>query len=387
MDIMRFQNILGTIMSKIKIGLVTAWGECGMGYVARNWTYTFDKYPEKVEYQIYSRSFPWLTNFRWHGSNVVQGSEDMDINHPKFWDWVDQFKPNVILFQDQNIYSKSLMYEESKRLKKLGIKLINYPDWIKRGDLEKYRGLYDINLAHINRNYDWLVNAKVENPILIPWGVIIDNFPFYERKVKGSIKFYINIGTGTIRKGYTFIPKALEKMKGNIFSRYLYPKKFKYEFIATAIKNSNTRINKSFLKYFSSNPQCTFYNKTADNKKGGLYQLGDVYIYPTMREGIGLTITESMCSGMPIVTTNYPTMNEWIDNGKQGYLIKPKKIIQSSMPTDKVYIDTKHLAEILINYIENPELVTEQSFKSREKIVKYYNWDDRDQLILKTIEP
>ena len=30
-------------MNKIRLGLVTAWGECGMGYVARNWVYTFNK--------------------------------------------------------------------------------------------------------------------------------------------------------------------------------------------------------------------------------------------------------------------------------------------------------------------------------------------------------
>ena len=34
-------------MSKIKVGLVTAWGECGMGYVARNWIYTFNKFIDK----------------------------------------------------------------------------------------------------------------------------------------------------------------------------------------------------------------------------------------------------------------------------------------------------------------------------------------------------
>ncbi len=29
-------------MSKVRVGLVTAWGECGMGYLARNWVYTFE---------------------------------------------------------------------------------------------------------------------------------------------------------------------------------------------------------------------------------------------------------------------------------------------------------------------------------------------------------
>ena len=89
-------------MSKVNIGLVTAWGECGMGYVAQNWIYTFNKFIDQINYQIYSRAHPWLTPFRWYGPNIVNGPEQMDINHPHFWSWVDKFKPDIIFFQDQN---------------------------------------------------------------------------------------------------------------------------------------------------------------------------------------------------------------------------------------------------------------------------------------------
>ena len=128
---------------KIKVGLVTAWGECGMGYLAKNWVYTLNKFPEKIELQIFSRAKKWLTPYRWHGDNVVQGKESMDINNSTFWKWIDVFKPDVILFQDQNIYSKTEMQEESSKLKKMGIKLINYPDSLHWNELEKHKGLYD----------------------------------------------------------------------------------------------------------------------------------------------------------------------------------------------------------------------------------------------------
>jgi len=69
----------------------------------------------------------------------------MEIDHPHFWKWVKSYKPDVILFQDQNIYGKSKMQEETSRLKKMGIKLINYPDWIRRGDIEQYKGFIGIH--------------------------------------------------------------------------------------------------------------------------------------------------------------------------------------------------------------------------------------------------
>ena len=310
----------------------------------------------------------------------------MNINHNHFWDWINNFKPDVIFFQDQNIYGNSQMKEETLKLRKMGIKLINYPDWIKRGDIEKYKGLYDINLSHVKRNHQWLVDAQIENPIYIPWGVITDNFPFLKRQVQDKVKFYINIGTGSNRKGYSQIPQALNIMKGNLLNRLYNPEIHKFLFIATSIENSENRIDQYFLKYFKNHPNCEIYFKTADNSSGGLFDYGDVYIYPTTREGIGLTITEAMCTGMPVVTSDYPTMNEWITNKQDGRLIKVSKIKKSSMPMDKVFIDTSHLANIMLDYINYPEQIEEQSVNARKKIEAKFDWDKRDHDILNLFE-
>jgi len=52
--------------NKIKVGLVTAWGECGMGYLAKNWVYTLNKFLDEITgiskidvekiYQMYQKS-------------------------------------------------------------------------------------------------------------------------------------------------------------------------------------------------------------------------------------------------------------------------------------------------------------------------------------------
>tara|TARA_A100001011_G_scaffold400536_1_gene515993 strand:+ start:7620 stop:8735 length:1116 start_codon:yes stop_codon:yes gene_type:complete len=369
-------------MKKINIGLVTAWGECGMGYLAKNWVYTLDKFQDKINLQIFSRAKEWLTPYRWKGDNIVQGPESMDINNSTFWNWIESFKPDIILFQDQNIYSKSFMKEESMRLKKLGIKLINYPDSIHWGELEKHPGIYHTSIAHIKRNYSWLKDYKIDNPVFIPWGVITKNFPFKERQVKDKVKFYINIGTGTPRKGYNLLPKSINK----ISQKSSYRKEnYDYKFIASAIKDSNNRINNNFIKFFNNHEKCELIFKTADNTKGGLFNLGDIYIYPTHMEGVGLTITESMSCGMPVVTSNFSTMNEWIDDNVDGRLIDLSKIKKGRRPTMKVYADINHISEIMIDYIKNPDKVNQHSINARKKIEKCYNWDDRDQDFLNLI--
>ena len=100
---------------------------------------------------------------------------------------------------------------------------------------------------------------------------------------------------------------------------------------------------------------------------------------------MGLTISEAMCTGMPVVTSDYPTMNEWLDDDVEGRLIRPAKIKRGSMPMNKVLIDTSYLAEIMINYIDHPENVEEQSFNARKRIETDFNWDDRDEQIIKLI--
>jgi len=370
-------------MPKRRVGLVTAWGECGMGYLARNWIYTFEKYPDLIEYQIFSRALPWLTPFRWHGPNVVEGPESMDIDHPLFWQWVERFKPEVIFFQDQNLYGRSAMREESARLHRLGIKLINYPDWVRWGDVERYRGLYDVNLAHVERNYRWLVTAGVENPTLIRWGVILKHFPYIQRQADKLVRFYLNAGTGTPRKGYEVLPKTLRALDRLV--QRAEPAA-DYQFLLSAIEGSRGKFKSSFLRRYLRLPRARFIIRTADNLQGGLFSLGDVYVYPTRREGVGLTITEAMATGMPVVVPDYPTMNEWLTDRVEGRLIKVRKVRKSSLMTGKVFVDEHHLAEILLDYLEHPERVAEQSLAARKKVETEYNWDDRDGEILRLLD-
>lgn len=43
-----------------------------------------------------------------------------------------------------------------------------------------------------------------------------------------------------------------------------------------------------------------------------LYSTGDVCVQPSKMEGIGFMVLEPACAGMPVITTDYPPMNEFI---------------------------------------------------------------------------
>jgi|GEM_PF-40378 len=59
---------------------------------------------------------------------------------------------------------------------------------------------------------------------------------------------------------------------------------------------------------------------------GGLIKQKGIYIAPREREGIGHSFLEAMAMGKAVVAVDNPTMNEYIEHGKTGYLFDLKKI-------------------------------------------------------------
>ncbi|EDY19604.1 glycosyl transferase group 1 [Chthoniobacter flavus Ellin428] len=47
---------------------------------------------------------------------------------------------------------------------------------------------------------------------------------------------------------------------------------------------------------------------------GDLYRQGDVAVQPSKCEGLGFMILEAIASGLPVVTTDYPPMNEYVSS-------------------------------------------------------------------------
>lgn len=55
----------------------------------------------------------------------------------------------------------------------------------------------------------------------------------------------------------------------------------------------------------------------------GLYGSHDIFVFPSLVEGMPLTLLEAMAGGMPIVTTNTCGMADLIDNEVNGLLVPP----------------------------------------------------------------
>ena len=89
-----------------------------------------------------------------------------------------------------------------------------------------------------------------------------------------------------------------------------------------------------------------------------------LYIAPRLSEGIGMSFLEAMAMGRCVIAVDQPTMNEYIQNGKTGFLFRPDNTIK---------LDIRNIREIQKNTL----VYIERGYKS---------WDKEKRQILKWLK-
>lgn len=54
-----------------------------------------------------------------------------------------------------------------------------------------------------------------------------------------------------------------------------------------------------------------------------LYKMADVYVLPSIREGLNVSVMEAMSSGLPCIVSDIRGNRDMVDDGKGGYLVHP----------------------------------------------------------------
>jgi len=90
-----------------------------------------------------------------------------------------------------------------------------------------------------------------------------------------------------------------------------------------------------------------------------LYQAMDIFVLPSICEGMSNTLLEAMASGLPCVATNVGGNPELVGDGRWGYLFSPK--------------DVAGLTELLERLIAGPDLRARFSRTGREEAVARFS--------------
>lgn len=104
-----------------------------------------------------------------------------------------------------------------------------------------------------------------------------------------------------------------------------------------------------------------FTGYVSDEEIPRLYSACDVFCYPSMWEGFGLTPAEAQASAKPVVAFNHCAIPEVVVDGETGILVRPA--------------DHEELAAGIIQLLRDPEMRQRMGLEGRKRVEALFNWD------------
>lgn len=351
----------------MNIGIVTTWFERGAAYVSRQYMNLLEK-----EHQvfIFARSDEYaMDDANWSNANVTWskrlpfvGKTAFDLG--EFKTWLKNNSIDLVLFNEQHWWPPILLCDA------LGIITGAYVDYYTEETVPLF-GCYDFLLCNTRRHYsvfDWHPQC-----LYLPWGTNIDVFrPNLSTKIEtNKVTFFHSSGYSPVRKGTDLVLEAFSALPT---SAHLV--------IHSQGPLANKIPNLATLKKLLEQERLTLYEQTVTAP--GLYHLGDVYVYPSRLEGIGLTIAEALACGLPVITTDSPPMNEFVQHGINGRLVSVNRHIARSdgyyWPQSIVNVDS--LIKEMSFYVGQADNLPTMKRQAREYAVQNLDWNKNHSTLL-----
>ena len=347
----------------MNVGIVTTWFERGAAYVSRQYLEALRSDSNNSVY-IYARGgesyarnqSEWDRDFVTWGYCGATGIEKKD-----FIDWLKNRQIDVVLFNEQNWWIPVIWCKE------LGIKVGTYVDYYTE-ETVPFFAIYDYILCNTKRHYRLF--KDLPQSFYIPWGTDINLFSnnIEESCEQSQITFFHSAGMNPIRKGTDTVIAAFLSLPA-----FIKDKAKLLIHTQVALDNYVARYDQSIL--LSSNIEV----RTETVAAPGLYHLGDIYVYPSILDGLGLTVAEALSCGLPCIVPDNAPMNEFIQSGINGRIADVEYLYARSdgyfWPQCKVSV--KSIQEQMIYYLNNIDRIKVFKKEARIYAEQNLNWKDR----------
>lgn len=205
--------------------------------------------------------------------------------------------------------------------------------------------LTDYCLVASSFSYKSVLNCGIKKIFIVPYGVALDKFKFLEKNNLEKKLTFVYTGNITYGKGVNYLLKAIKYFSESEVELYL---------MGGIDKNS------ILLKEYNKFSNIHFKGFVSQEELIKIYQKADVFIFPSLGEGLSLAGMEAMACGLPLLCSENSGVNDFIEDYKNGIVFK----------TGSVESITKAINWLL----ENRNEIKEMSRKAREEILKY-SWE------------
>lgn len=351
------------------IGIVSTWFERGAAYVSRQYMEILQK---KFNVHVYARAGEsyaigdpkWdLPNVYWskklHSPFVVTV-----IDKAEFTEWILKNKIEVVLFNEQHWWMPLVWCKE------LGVKTVAYIDYYTEQTVPLFE-IYDQLICNTKKHFDafkWHQGAKY-----IPWGTDTELFrPKEKPNHLDKVVFFHSCGMDPHRKGTDILIQSIPLIQNDQFRVIIHTQK--------SIISQFPHLKDLTEKLISEN-KLEIVEKTVSSP--GLFYLGDIYVYPSRLEGIGLTIVEAIASGLGIVVPDCGPMNEFV-NKDFGAVVPIEKFYARADGYFWPQNDTKkeELSKVMLSFLQPGVDIKRIKASAREYAVENHNWGSNSIQIL-----
>lgn len=191
---------------------------------------------------------------------------------------------------------------------------------------------------------------------IVPYGVDTSRFNQKQNNtIPKKVKF-IFVGRVNRRKGIQHLLPAFKKIDVN-----------SAELLLVGQYDADDKL----IKKYSNISNIKFEGFVTQDKVAELYKGADVFVLPSLGEGLAQVAIEAMSTGLPVIVSENTGVNDIISDGKEG------KIIPVS--------DTNALYEAMQWFVDNKDKI-ELMGKKAASTARKYTWDYYEKNVVKAVK-
>jgi len=278
-----------------------------------------------------------------------------------FCRWVKRYSIDTLIFNEQRHWGTVVV------ARRLGVLVGAYVDYY-TADTVPFFDLYDFLICNTRRHYSVFNNHP--QSCYCPWGTHVHLYQPQPTSKERPVTFIISAGMSggnarvhpwMDRRGVGLAMRVFQRVKGDC--KLIVLSQIPLSECPQDWKNAVNNDHRIEFVVGTFNPVP--------------YYLGDVYVYPSRLDGIGLTLPEALSSGIPVITTNCPPMNEFVEEGRNGKLIDVKEFHgrPDGYYWPEAICDEDSLAEAFQYYIRHPKQAISQGLTARLQAEQNLSWE------------
>lgn len=198
---------------------------------------------------------------------------------------------------------------------------------------------------------------------VIPNGIDCEYFKPLDNSAGSSDKVVmVFVGRIAEQKGLAYLIQSLPALRSRVST----------PFVLNVVGDGPLRPNMEALAESLGVSDCVHFSGwVSQSQVRDWLQRADIFVLPSLMEGLSIALLQAMACGLPVVTGNVMGNREVVRNGQNGFLV----------PT----CDTRAWVEALAPVIEGRELRLQMGRRSRELIAEY-DWYTISRTYLQILE-